>query len=95
MAIIGGSSKATQDVPPYVMADGNPVRPRGLNKVGLTRRGVSEAAQLQLKRAYKLFFRSGMALDNSIKELESQGTLLPEVQHLVNFVKNSPRGVCR
>lgn len=95
MAIIGGSSKATQDVPPYVMADGNPVRPRGLNKVGLTRRGVSAEAQLQLKRAYKLFFRSGMALDNSIKELESQGPLLPEAQHLVDFIKNSPRGVCR
>jgi UDP-N-acetylglucosamine acyltransferase len=77
------------------MADGNPVRPRGLNKVGLARRDVSAEAQLQLKRAYKLIFRSGMSLDNSIQELESQGSLLPEVQHLVDFVKNSPRGVCR
>ena len=95
MAIIGGSSKTTQDVPPYVMADGNPVRPRALNRVGLERRGVSLEAQAQLKQAYKLLFRSGMALDNSIQQLESRQDLLPEVEHLVNFIKGSPRGVCR
>lgn len=95
MSITGGSSKVNQDVPPYVMADGNPVRPRALNKVGLERRGVSPEAQLQLKRAYKLLFRSGLALDNSVAELESQGELLPEVRHLIDFVQHSPRGVCR
>ncbi len=95
LSIIGGSSKVNQDVPPYLMVDGNPVRARTLNKVGLERHNISHAVQLQLKHAYRLIFRSGMAIDNAVNQLEEEGTLLPETEHLINFVRNSPRGVCK
>ena len=59
MAIIGGCSKVVQDVPPFMMADGNPAQTRTVNKVGLERNGVSEEAQNALKQAYKILFREG------------------------------------
>ena len=90
--LLGGLN---QDVPPYLMVDGNPVRARTLNKVGLERHNISHAVQLQLKHAYRLIFRSGMAIDNAVNQLEEEGTLLPETEHLINFVRNSPRGVCK
>lgn len=95
MSITGGSSKVNQDVPPYMMADGNPVRTRTINKVGLERHGITPEAQAQLKHACWVLFRSKLAFDNAIQKLESEMTLLPEVRYLVDFIKNSPRGVCR
>ncbi len=59
MSIIGGCSKVVQDVPPYMLADGNPAKTRTINKVGLERNGVSEEAQAALKQAYKILFREG------------------------------------
>ena len=54
MAMIGGCSKVVQDVPPFMMADGNPAETRTINKVGMERNGVSEEAQTALRQAYKI-----------------------------------------
>ena len=59
MAIIGGCSKVVQDVPPFMLADGNPAETKALNKVGLERNGVSEDSQAALKKAFKILFRDG------------------------------------
>ena len=59
MAIIGGCSKVVQDVPPYMLADGNPAETRTINKVGMERKGVAEEVQLALRKAYKILFREG------------------------------------
>ena len=60
MAFIGGCSKVTQDVPPYMLADGNPAQVRTTDKVGLERNGVPEEAQAALRQAYKILFRDGL-----------------------------------
>ena len=60
MSMIGGCSKVVQDVPPFMMADGNPAETRTINKVGLERNGVSEEAQSALRQAYKILFREGL-----------------------------------
>lgn len=95
LAIIGGCSKVVQDIPPFMMADGHPSACRGLNTVGMKRRGVSEAAQKALRNAFKIFFRSGLnttqALDRITKEIEP----LPEVNHFIEFIRKSERGICR
>ena len=95
MAIIGGCSKIVQDVPPYMLVDGNPGETRTINKIGLERNGVSEAAQAALRSAYKIIFREGLTLSNALKKIEADLPQLPEIQHLVKFCQESERGVCK
>jgi UDP-N-acetylglucosamine acyltransferase len=93
MAIIGGCSKVVQDVPPYMLADGNPAATRTINKVGLERNGVGEPAQAALKQAYKILFREKLTVPNALARIESELPGLPEVQHLVAFCRASERGI--
>jgi len=95
MAIIGGCSKVVQDVPPFMLADGNPAETRTLNKVGLERNGISEDAQAALKSAYKILFRDGLTISNALVKIEAELPPLPEVQHLVQFVRSSERGISK
>ncbi|MGD0537843.1 MAG: acyl-ACP--UDP-N-acetylglucosamine O-acyltransferase [Verrucomicrobiota bacterium] len=95
MAIIGGCSKVRQDVPPFMLADGNPARVRTINKVGLERNGLPEATQAALRQAYKVLFRDGLNLANAMARIEAELPALPELAHLVAFVRTSERGICR
>src|SRR6185503_3510858 len=89
MAIIGGCSKVVQDVPPFMLADGNPAETRTINKVGLERNGVSDEAQTALRHSYKILFREGLTIPNALAKIESEMPPLPEILHLVNFVRAS------
>ena len=95
LAMVGGCSKVVQDVPPFMMADGNPAETRTINKVGLERNGVSEASQAALKLCYKLLFREGLTISNALARIEVEVPLLPEVKHLLNFVRASERGISK
>jgi UDP-N-acetylglucosamine acyltransferase len=95
MAIIGGCSKVVQDVPPFMLADGNPAETKTLNKVGLDRQGVCEEAQTALKQAYKILFREGLTVSNALTRIEAELPPLPEIQHLVQFVRTSERGISK
>jgi UDP-N-acetylglucosamine acyltransferase len=94
-AMVGGCSKVVQDIPPFMIGDGNPAETRTINKVGLERNGFSEEAQTALRQAYKLLFREGLTIANAIERMEKELPPLPEVQHLINFVKKSERGLAR
>ncbi len=91
-AFIGGASRISKDIPPYVKAVGNPVQLYGLNSVGLQRSGFKEEVVAELKKAYRLFFRSDL---NITQALAKAGDLkpFPEVQAFVEFVEASGRGV--
>lgn len=95
MAIVGGCSKVVQDVPPYMLADGNPAQTRTINKVGLERNGVSEEVQLALKQAYKLLFREGMTMSAALIRIEKELPALPELQHFIAFARSTQRGVSK
>jgi len=95
MAIIGGCSKVVQDVPPFMLADGNPSEVRTINKVGMERNGISEKAQSALKQAYKILFREGLTIPNSLAKIEKKLPQLPEVLHLIQFVRASERGISK
>ena len=95
MAMIGGCSKVVQDVPPFMMADGNPAETRTVNKTGMERNGVSEDAQGALRKAYKILFREGLTVSNAIAKVEKQLPPLPEIRHLVQFVRASERGISK
>ena len=95
MSIIGGCSKVVQDVPPFMLADGNPAETRTVNKVGLERNGVSEEAQAALKQAYKILFREGLTISNALDRIETELPPLPEIRHLVEFARSSERGISK
>lgn len=92
MAMVSGGAMATQDIPPYCIAQGDRAQLVGLNIVGMRRNGLSRETMLEIRRAFKFLFRSGKLLTEACRELEAQKPCA-EVQHLVDFCKNSPRGV--
>lgn len=94
-AMVGGMSKIVQDICPYVIADGNPARVVGLNSVGLSRRGISAETKGDLKKAYRLIFRSNLKLVDAIAEMEQELGASKEIEHLLRFLRNCDRGLCR
>jgi UDP-N-acetylglucosamine acyltransferase len=96
-SIIGGCSKVVQDVPPFMIVDGNPATTRGINLVGLQRRGFSEDDIRAIKAGYKkLFLKKDGNLANSISSLKAtRHASSPHVKHLIDFIEASERGVVR
>ena len=92
-AFIGGCSRVSQDVPPFVRAVGNPLRLFGLNSVGLQRSGFDDDVVRELKRAYRLCFRSDLNLSQGVERARAELQLLPEVEHFLGFIEASQRGV--
>ena len=92
-SFIGGCSRVAQDVPPYTRAVGNPIKLYGLNSVGLRRNNFSDEVLRELKRAYRLFFRSELNLSQALQRAEAELQPLPEVQDFVRFVSETNRGV--
>lgn len=92
-AFVGGCSRISQDVPPYIKAVGNPIKLYGLNSVGLQRNGFPEDVVRELKRAYRLFFRSELNVTQAKERAATELKPFPEVQELLRFVEESGRGV--
>ena len=88
-------SAITKDVPPYVMVGGRPTQPHGINVVGLERRGFSKQAILEVKRAYKILYKSGLKLSVASEQLEEKAEKIPELQAMVAFLKSSNRSILR
>jgi UDP-N-acetylglucosamine acyltransferase len=92
-AFVGGCSRISQDVPPYIKAVGNPIKLYGLNSVGLQRNNFPEDVVRELKRAYRLFFRSELNVSQAKERAAAELKPFPEVQELLRFVEESGRGV--
>jgi UDP-N-acetylglucosamine acyltransferase len=82
-------------VPPFVIADGRPARVSGLNSVGMARAGISEDVRRNLKKAYRILFRSGLKLSEAIATMEQELDSSEPVEHLLRFLRNVNRGICR
>lgn len=95
MCIIGGCSKVVQDVPPFMMADGNPAETRTINKVGMERNNVPPDAQSAMKHAYKILFREGLTVSNALTRIAAELPPLEEIQHLMQFIRQTERGIGR
>lgn len=95
LAIVGGSSKAVQDVPPYMMVDGHPAKAHGLNAVGMERSDFPQEERLLLKRAFKIVFRSRLSTKNAIQVLKNDLPQSPSILRLVAFLESSERGICK
>jgi UDP-N-acetylglucosamine acyltransferase len=91
-SFIGGCSRVAKDVPPYVKAVGNPVKLYGLNSVGLERNGFPEDVRRELKRAYRLFFKSELNLSQARSRAAAELQPFPEIQEFLAFFDRSDRG---
>jgi len=91
-SICGILTKITKDVPPFMMVDGNPAAVRGLNLVGLKRKGFDSQRRMILSRAYKILYHSGYSIPHSIEELKKLGNN-QDVKYLIEFIQKSKRGI--
>ncbi len=92
-SFVGGCSRVAKDVPPYLKAVGNPVKLYGLNSVGLQRSGFDEAIVRELKRAYRLVFRSELNVSQAMTRARAELQPLPEVTAFLTFIEESERGI--
>jgi UDP-N-acetylglucosamine acyltransferase len=93
--IIGGGSKVRMDVPPYIMADRDPLSYMGINTVGLTRRGFSKEQMEEIENIYRALYKNGMNTTQAIGFIEQEFTASPAREYIVGFVKESQRGIIR
>ena len=94
-AITGGCSKIVQDVPPFMIADGNPAEIRGVNLIGLERNGFTPESVKSIKEVFRLIYRSK---HNTKQALEAVRNVLPpteEVTQILEFIEKSERGIIR
>ncbi len=94
-AFIGGGSMVVMDVPPFCMANGNRAELKGLNQVGLERRGMSPDQVRELKRAYKLLFSSKLRVAEAVEAVKSEFAESAPALAMAEFVAASERGVTR
>jgi UDP-N-acetylglucosamine acyltransferase len=85
----------SRDVPPYVMVGGSPTRPRGINSVGLERKGYDSEAVLQIKRAFKIIYKSRLKLEEAIEHLQIMAKTAPEIAPMLDFLRQSGRSIIR
>jgi UDP-N-acetylglucosamine acyltransferase len=88
----GGLSRVLQDVPPYMLAEGNPSRPRCINIVALKRHSFSADAIRALAEAHRLIYRAKVGLDTARELLRGSDLLVPPVTHLLSFLQNQHEG---
>jgi UDP-N-acetylglucosamine acyltransferase len=94
-AFLGGQSALTRDVPPYIMAAGNPTVPHAVNSEGLKRRGFDAAQIRNIRRAYRILYRSDLKLADAIAKIEPMAAEHAELRPFLEFIQGSTRSLVR
>jgi UDP-N-acetylglucosamine acyltransferase len=94
-AMTGGCSKIVQDVPPYLIADGNPACVRGVNTVGLQRQGFPQEEIRAVKECYRIMYRHQLNVAQAIEQIRSSVEDSPHVETFLEFITSSPRGIIK
>lgn len=92
-AFVGGGSRISQDVPPYCRAAGSPPKLYGLNSVGLERRGFSPEVRNEIKKTYRILFKSNLNVSQGLSRAVEEVQPFPEVEHFLEFIRTSERGI--
>jgi UDP-N-acetylglucosamine acyltransferase len=95
LAMLGGGSMVSQDIPPYVMVAGNHARPTGINKLGLQRAGFSTETISSIRKIYRTLYQSSLTIDEAKTQLESSISETSEAKTFLSFLDRSQRGICR
>lgn len=94
-SLVGGCTKIVQDLVPFMMADGNPAELRGINQVGLERRGFPVEDIRLLREAYRLLCRSGLNVSQAIEAIHRELPESPHLSALIKFIQAAKRGIVR
>jgi UDP-N-acetylglucosamine acyltransferase len=94
-AFIANNTAVTRDVPPYVMAVGQPATPHSVNSEGLKRRGFTAEQIRNIREAYKILYRNELPLAEALEELTQRAQSQPELQSFVAFIASSTRSLIR
>jgi UDP-N-acetylglucosamine acyltransferase len=95
MAFIGGYSKIVKDVPPFMIATGDPIEVRGFNRIGMERKGCSEAGRKSIKEAYRILYRTKEPIKDALDRIEREVDRTDEVEQLLAFSRTSEKGIIR
>jgi UDP-N-acetylglucosamine acyltransferase len=95
MAFVGGMSKISKDLPPYMIANGDPLEVRSFNRIGMERRGIDEAGRKAIKAAYRILYRQDAPVAESLDKIEADVEQTPEIRHLLEFCRASDKGITR
>jgi len=95
LSIIGGCSKVVKDIVPFTMADGHPTQIYGINYIGLTRNKFPPEKISTLKKIFKILFRSNLNTSQALVKIKEEFNSSEQADYLINFVKNSNRGICK
>jgi len=94
-AITGGCSKIVQDVPPFMIADGNPAEIRGVNLIGLERKNFPPESVKRIKEAFRLIYRSKYNRRQAIESMRKELPQTEEIIELIQFIEQTERGIIR
>lgn len=94
-SMCGAGTVVLQDIPAFIMSNGNSAKPHGINTVGLRRKGYDDKAIRTLKNAYKLIYMRGLKLDDALLQLQELVADCTEVQLIIDSLKSSQRGIIR
>ena len=95
MAMVGAHTKIVKDVPPFVLVDGNPAKVSGINITGLRRNGIDPEVRDEIKKAYRILYRSNLTINQSIEQMEQELQGSPEIDHFIRFLRSAERGIQR
>jgi len=93
LAMVSGLSGVNKDVPPYMLCGGRPAVVQGLNTVGMRRAGIRVEVRREIKQAFRLLYRQGLSVPHALTAIE-QTCGSSEATRIIEFVKNSKRGIC-
>ncbi len=96
LAMIGAQSKVVQDIPPFMLVEGSPAEAKGVNSIGMQRRGISFEAQAEIKKAFKIIYETKQATEKIVDELKKRLRPLDEITHIIKFLEQeSKRGISK
>lgn len=92
-AFVGGAYRVVQDIPPYILASGEPMEYAGINAIGLRRRGFDKETRNLIKKVYARIYRSGLNVTQALKEIRTEMEMTPELNKIITFIEKSDRGI--
>ncbi|NDW11680.1 acyl-ACP--UDP-N-acetylglucosamine O-acyltransferase [Bacteroides sp. 214] len=93
--MVQGGSRSSKDIPPYIIAGREPIAYCGINIIGLRRNGFSNETIEKIHNAYRLIYQSGLNNTDALAKIEAEVEKCPEVDYIVDFVRNSERGILK
>jgi UDP-N-acetylglucosamine acyltransferase len=91
LAMVGGLSRVVKDIPPFMLVEGNPSQVRSVNIIGMQRRGISQEAQAEIKKAFKFLYGSKLTTSQAIEEIKKKVHPVEEIKELLAFLEEATR----